>query len=55
MLGGDDTAAAGPVGREAAAQTDALMHAGMLTWSRSKGVFREVSLDGSIRAVAESD
>jgi len=38
-LGGDATAAAGPVGREAAAQTDAMMHAEMLTWARSKGVF----------------
>ena len=46
-LGDDATAAAGPVGREADAQTDALMHAEMLTWSRSKGVFGGVSLDGS--------
>jgi len=46
-LGGDATAAAGPVGREADAQTDALMHAEMLTWSRSKGVFGGISLDGS--------
>jgi lipid-binding SYLF domain-containing protein len=46
-LGGDATAAAGPVGREAAAQTDAMMHAEMLTWSKSKGVFGGVSLDGS--------
>ena len=46
-LGGDATAAAGPVGREADAQTDAMMHAEMLTWSRSKGVFGGVSLDGS--------
>jgi lipid-binding SYLF domain-containing protein len=46
-LGGDASAAAGPVGREAAAQTDALMRAEMLTWSRSHGVFAGVSLDGS--------
>ena len=46
-LGGDASAAAGPVGREAAAQTDAMMHAEMLTWSRSKGVFGGISLDGS--------
>ena len=46
-LGGDATAAAGPVGREAAAQTDAMMHAEMLTWSKSKGVFGGISLDGS--------
>ena len=47
MLGGDATAAAEPVGREADAQTDALMHAEMLTWLRSKGVFGGISLDGS--------
>src|SRR6516165_527752 len=46
-LGGDATAAAGPVGREADAQTDALMHAEMLTWARSKGVFGGIALDGS--------
>jgi lipid-binding SYLF domain-containing protein len=46
-LGGDASAAAGPVGREAAAQTDAMMHAEMLTWSKSKGVFGGISLDGS--------
>ena len=46
-LGGDATAAAGPVGREADAQTDAMMHAEMLTWSRSHGVFAGVSLDGA--------
>jgi lipid-binding SYLF domain-containing protein len=46
-LGGDATAAAGPVGREADAQTDALMHAEMLTWAKSKGVFGGISLDGS--------
>ena len=46
-LGGDATAAVGPVGRQGDAQTDALMHAQMLTWAKSKGVFAGVSLDGS--------
>jgi SH3 domain-containing YSC84-like protein 1 len=46
-LGGEATAAAGPVGRNVAAQTDALMTAEMLTWSRSRGVFAGVSLDGA--------
>jgi lipid-binding SYLF domain-containing protein len=46
-LGGDAAVAAGPMGREGAAQTDALMHAEMLTWAKSKGVFGGVSLDGS--------
>ena len=46
-LGGDASVAAGPVGREGDAQTDALMHAEMLTWAKSKGAFAGVSLDGS--------
>ncbi|HUO31607.1 MAG TPA: lipid-binding SYLF domain-containing protein [Bryobacteraceae bacterium] len=46
-LGGDAAVAAGPVGRNATAQTDALMTAEILSWSRSHGVFAGVSLDGS--------
>ena len=46
-IGGDATAAAGPVGRNASAQTDAFMHAEILSWSRSKGLFAGVSLDGA--------
>jgi len=46
-LGGDATVAAGPVGRNATAQTDALMTAEILSWSRSHGVFAGISLDGS--------
>jgi lipid-binding SYLF domain-containing protein len=46
-LGGDATAAAGPVGRSATAQTDAFMTAEILSWSRSKGLFAGVSLDGA--------
>ncbi len=46
-LGGDASAAAGPVGRTAAAMTDLQMRAEILTWSRSRGVFAGVSLDGS--------
>ena len=46
-LGGDAAVAAGPVGREGAAQTDAMMRAEMLTWAKSHGVFGGVSLDGS--------
>src|SRR5581483_11677851 len=38
-LGGDAGIAAGPVGRNAGAGTDALMHAAMLSYSRSRGVF----------------
>ena len=46
-LGGEASVAAGPVGRDASAQTDALMTAEILSWSRSHGVFAGVSLDGS--------
>jgi SH3 domain-containing YSC84-like protein 1 len=46
-LGADATAAAGPVGRNATAQTDASMHAEILSWSRSKGLFAGISLDGA--------
>jgi SH3 domain-containing YSC84-like protein 1 len=46
-LGGDASVAAGPVGREATAQTDAYMTAEILSWSRSRGVFAGVSLQGA--------
>lgn len=46
-LGGDITAAAGPLGRDAQADTDAYMRAEILTYSRARGVFAGVSLDGS--------
>jgi lipid-binding SYLF domain-containing protein len=46
-IGGEATAALGPVGRDATAQTDAMMTAEILSWSRSHGVFAGVSLDGS--------
>jgi lipid-binding SYLF domain-containing protein len=46
-LGGDASAAAGPVGRSASAQTDAEMHAEMLSYSRSRGLFAGISLEGA--------
>ncbi|MEO8052574.1 MAG: lipid-binding SYLF domain-containing protein [Acidobacteriota bacterium] len=46
-IGGDATAAAGPVGRHASAQTDAMMHAQMLSYSRSRGLFAGISLEGA--------
>lgn len=46
-LGGDISAAAGPVGRSAEAHTDAFMRAEILTYSRARGVFAGVSLEGS--------
>jgi SH3 domain-containing YSC84-like protein 1 len=46
-LGADASAAAGPKGRAAGASTDIVMNAEMLTYSRSKGLFAGVSLEGS--------
>src|SRR5258707_1171406 len=46
-LGADASVAAGPVGRTSAAQTDAKMTAEILTYSRSRGVFAGVALDGA--------
>lgn len=46
-LGGDASAAAGPVGRTASAETDATMRAEILSYSRARGAFAGVSLAGS--------
>jgi lipid-binding SYLF domain-containing protein len=46
-LGGDASAAAGPKGRSAAADTDAFMRAEILTYSRARGLFAGISLEGS--------
>lgn len=46
-LGADASIAAGPKGRTASADTDAYMRAEMLSYSRSRGVFAGVSLEGS--------
>jgi lipid-binding SYLF domain-containing protein len=46
-LGADAAVAAGPVGRDANAQTDAFLTAEILSWSRSRGVFAGVSLSGA--------
>jgi len=46
-LGGDASAAAGPKGRTAGASTDIVMKAEILTYSRSRGLFAGVSLEGS--------
>jgi SH3 domain-containing YSC84-like protein 1 len=47
-LGADISAAAGPVGRDAKAETDVQLHAEILTYSRSRGLFAGVSLAGSV-------
>lgn len=46
-IGGEVAAMAGPVGRTVQAQTDALMTAEILSWSRSRGVFVGVDLNGA--------
>jgi len=45
-LGGEAAVAAGPVGRDATAQTDATMKADILSWSRSRGVFGGLTVEG---------
>ncbi|HMO84923.1 MAG TPA: lipid-binding SYLF domain-containing protein [Lacipirellulaceae bacterium] len=47
-IGVDAAAAAGPVGRNAAAATDATLSAEILSWSRSRGLFLGASVDGSV-------
>lgn len=46
-LGADASAAAGPVGRDASAETDVVMRAEILSYSRAKGLFAGISLEGS--------
>jgi SH3 domain-containing YSC84-like protein 1 len=46
-LGGDASVAAGPVGRDTSAETDATLRAEILTYSRARGLFAGVSLEGS--------
>src|SRR6185503_18566266 len=46
-LGAEGSVAGGPVGRTATAQTDAQMHADILSWSRSQGLFAGISLRGA--------
>lgn len=55
-LGGEATVAAGPVGRESQAQTDVTMRAEILSWSRSRGVFAGISLQGAtLRGDSDTD
>jgi lipid-binding SYLF domain-containing protein len=46
-IGGDASAAAGPVGRDAQASTDITLKAELLTWSRAKGLFAGIDLNGA--------
>ena len=54
-VGADASAAVGPVGRTAAAQTDAQMYSDILSWSRARGLFAGVSLAGSTLRQDASD
>lgn len=47
-MGGEGSVAAGPIGRTTAASTNATLDAGILTYSRSKGVFAGISLKGVV-------
>lgn len=46
-LGGDASAAAGPVGRTASAESDVTLRAEILSYSRARGLFAGISLEGS--------
>ena len=54
-LGGDASVAAGPVGRDASADTDATLRAEILSYSRARGLFAGVSLEGSTIRPDNSD
>ena len=54
-LGGDASAAAGPVGREAGAETDLKLNAEILSYSRSKGLFAGLELKGVVIEADKDD
>ena len=53
-LGADASATAGPVGRKAEVGTDVLLRSGVFAYSRSKGLFAGISLDGSVIGMDDS-
>jgi len=53
-LGADASATAGPVGRKAEVGTDVLLKSGIFAYSRSKGLFAGISLDGSVVSIDDS-
>jgi lipid-binding SYLF domain-containing protein len=53
-IGADAAATAGPVGRNAEVGADVLLKSGMFAYSRSKGLFAGVSLDGSVISIDDS-
>ena len=54
-IGGDAAASAGPVGRNAQAGTDWKLNAEFLTYSRSKGLFAGIDLDGTVLSQNQDD
>ncbi len=54
-MGGDASAAAGPLGRQAGASTDAFLRSRILTYSRSKGLFAGVELKGTVISQDDDD
>jgi lipid-binding SYLF domain-containing protein len=54
-LGGDVSVAAGPVGRSSSAETDAQMRAKILSYSRSRGVFAGIALNGATLRADDED
>lgn len=54
-MGGDAAVAAGPVGRNAAADTDITLHAEFLTYSRSRGLFAGLDLTGTVLSQNSDD
>lgn len=54
-MGGDASVAAGPVGREAGASTDALLNSEILSYSRSKGLFAGLELKGAVITLDSND
>jgi lipid-binding SYLF domain-containing protein len=53
-LGADASATAGPVGRKAEVGTDVLLRSAVFAYSRSKGLFAGISLDGSVISIDDS-
>jgi len=47
QMGGEASGAAGPIGRDSSAMTDAMMHAEILTYSRQRGLYGGIDLSGS--------
>jgi SH3 domain-containing YSC84-like protein 1 len=54
-IGGDASAAAGPVGRDTQAATNWKLQSELLTWSRAKGLFAGISLNGVVVSENEDD